>query len=71
MLEQADDVVTQTGEIAEEIGLKEDIEIYAGLLSHSQKQWLEIGMPLMQDPELLMLDEPIAGIEYARTRTDR
>ncbi len=34
----------------------------AGLLSHGQKQWLEIGMLLMQDPRLLLLDEPVAGM---------
>ena len=39
----------------------------AGLLSHGQKQWLEIGMLLIQDPELLMLDEPVAGMS-ARER---
>jgi urea transport system ATP-binding protein len=42
----------------------------AGLLSHGQKQWLEIGMLLMQDPKLLLLDEPVAGMtddETART----
>jgi urea transport system ATP-binding protein len=42
----------------------------AGLLSHGQKQWLEIGMLLMQEPKLLQLDEPVAGMtddETART----
>ncbi len=42
----------------------------AGDLSHGQKQWLEIGMLLMQDPKLLLLDEPVAGMtdeETART----
>jgi urea transport system ATP-binding protein len=34
----------------------------AGILSHGQKQWLEIGMLLMQDPELLLVDEPVAGM---------
>ncbi|PRY97174.1 urea transport system ATP-binding protein [Jezberella montanilacus] len=48
--------------IAEEIGLADTLNTEAGLLSHGQKQWLEVGMLLMQDPELLMLDEPIAGM---------
>ena len=34
----------------------------AGRLSHGQKQWLEIGMLLMQEPRLLLLDEPVAGM---------
>ncbi|MFL6635055.1 MAG: urea ABC transporter ATP-binding protein UrtD, partial [Massilia sp.] len=42
----------------------------AGLLSHGQKQWLEIGMLLVQDPRLLLLDEPVAGMtREERTRT--
>jgi urea transport system ATP-binding protein len=39
----------------------------AGALSHGQKQWLEIGMLLMQDPELLLIDEPAAGMTDAET----
>jgi urea transport system ATP-binding protein len=39
----------------------------AGLLSHGQKQWLEIGMVLMQRPELMLLDEPVAGMTDAET----
>ena len=55
-------VKNRVREVAEEIGLEDLLDLEAGLLSHGQKQWLEIGMLLMQDPELLMLDEPIAGM---------
>jgi urea transport system ATP-binding protein len=61
------DVIAQVNKVAVEIGLEDSLEMEAGLLSHGQKQWLEIGMLLMQDPELLMLDEPIAGMS-ARER---
>ncbi|MBF0240294.1 MAG: urea ABC transporter ATP-binding protein UrtD [SAR324 cluster bacterium] len=48
--------------VLETIGLKDEIHRDAGLLSHGQKQWLEIGMLLMQDPRLLLVDEPVAGM---------
>jgi len=57
-----DDVAQRVRTVADEIGLGAQLDSEAGLLSHGQKQWLEIGMLLMQDPELLMLDEPIAGM---------
>ncbi len=44
------------------IHLQDQAMRMAGLLSHGQKQWLEIGMLLMQDPKLLLLDEPVAGM---------
>jgi urea transport system ATP-binding protein len=52
------------------IGLTDHSKRKADLLSHGQKQWLEIGMLLAQDPKLLLLDEPVAGMsdeETART----
>ena len=49
-------------EIGEEIGLAEALDRSAGELSHGQKQWLEIGMLLAQDPQLLLVDEPAAGM---------
>ncbi len=52
-------------EIAEMIFLKDRLQMTADLLSHGQKQWLEIGMLLIQDPDLLMLDEPVAGMSVA------
>ena len=44
------------------IGLKELYNMEAGILSHGQKQWLEIGMLIMQEPKLLLVDEPVAGM---------
>jgi len=52
----------RVGEIAEMIFLADHLDQRAEYLSHGQKQWLEIGMLLIQDPELLMLDEPVAGM---------
>jgi urea transport system ATP-binding protein len=49
-------------EIAAEIGLSDQLMRKAGELSHGQKQWLEIGMLLAQDPRLLLVDEPAAGM---------
>ena len=49
------------------IHLKDEARRTAGLLSHGQKQWLEIGMLLMQDPKLLLLDEPVAGMTDEET----
>ncbi|PCJ31158.1 MAG: urea ABC transporter ATP-binding protein UrtD [Gammaproteobacteria bacterium] len=49
-------------DVAKEIFLADFLEMEAALLSHGQKQWLEIGMLLIQDPELLLLDEPVAGM---------
>ena len=49
------------------IHLRDDVSRTAGNLSHGQKQWLEIGMLLMQDPKLLLLDEPVAGMTDEET----
>lgn len=59
------DVVGRIEEVAETIFLDEILGQKAAMLSHGQKQWLEIGMLLIQDPELLMLDEPVAGMSVA------
>ena len=54
-------------EILELIGLGDGRGMQAGSLSHGQKQWLEIGMLLAQDPKLLLVDEPVAGMTDAET----
>jgi urea transport system ATP-binding protein len=62
---RTDEVVERVHQIAEMIFLKEHLDRSAETLSHGQKQWLEIGMLLIQDPELLMLDEPVAGMSVS------
>jgi len=62
MFKRTQDVIDRINEVADMIFLSDLLETEAGLLSHGQKQWLEIGMLLIQDPELLMLDEPVAGM---------
>ncbi|MDH4481274.1 MAG: urea ABC transporter ATP-binding protein UrtD [Rhodoferax sp.] len=54
-------------EVLHTIHLQDSLNRQAGLLSHGQKQWLEIGMLLMQDPKLLLLDEPVAGMTDQET----
>jgi urea transport system ATP-binding protein len=53
--------------VLETVALAEQRFRVAGGLSHGQKQWLEIGMLLMQDPELMLIDEPVAGMTDAET----
>jgi urea transport system ATP-binding protein len=55
------------GETLELIRLQADANRMAGLLSHGEKQWLEIGMLLIQEPRLLLLDEPVAGMSDEET----
>ena len=55
----------KVADLAETIGLTRSLERKAGELSHGQKQWLEIGMLLAQDPQLLLVDEPAAGMTPA------
>jgi urea transport system ATP-binding protein len=55
------------GETLTLIHLRAEAQRTAGLLSHGQKQWLEIGMLLIQDPTLLLLDEPVAGMTDEET----
>ncbi len=51
-------------ETLETIGLSGEVSTRSGLLSHGQKQWLEIGMLLVQDPKVMLVDEPVAGMTH-------
>ena len=53
--------------VLDETGLSARAQDPAAILSHGQRQWLEIGMLLMQDPELLLVDEPVAGMTDQET----
>jgi urea transport system ATP-binding protein len=53
--------------VLDTIGLANQRGVLASTLAHGQKQWLEIGMLLMQEPELLLVDEPVAGMTPQET----
>lgn len=62
----------RVAELAAEVGLADQLQRKSGELSHGQKQWLEIGMLLAQEPQLLLVDEPAAGMTLAeREHTTR
>ena len=69
MFRRTAEILKQCNDVAAKIGLADKLDTEAGILSHGQKQWLEIGMLLMQDPEVIMLDEPVAGMSV-RERTE-
>jgi urea transport system ATP-binding protein len=62
---RTEEITERVREIARMIFLETQLDRLAEELSHGQKQWLEIGMLLIQDPELLMLDEPVAGMSVS------
>jgi urea transport system ATP-binding protein len=70
MFRRTDAIHQKCADVAAQIGLDDQLDTEAGILSHGQKQWLEIGMILMQEPEIIMLDEPVAGMSVReRTKT--
>ena len=67
MFRRDDAVIDRVNEVAEMIFLDGLLDLQAAFLSHGQKQWLEIGMLLAQDPKLLLVDEPVAGMTDSET----
>ena len=66
----APDTENRVRAVSDDIGLADALDQLSGALSHGQKQWLEIGMLLAQDPRLLLVDEPAAGMsETEREQT--
>lgn len=68
MFKRNREIIKRVKEVADTIFLGDMLNMKASLLSHGQKQWLEIGMLLIQDPALLMLDEPVAGMSVAERK---
>jgi urea transport system ATP-binding protein len=64
MLRRRSGVPDEVASALETVHLTGQINTQAGILSHGQKQWLEIGMLLVQDTKLLLLDEPVAGMSH-------
>jgi urea transport system ATP-binding protein len=64
----SDEAASRIGRILETVRLRSVRNRIAGSLSHGQKQWLEIGMLLAQEPKLMLVDEPVAGMTDAETR---
>ncbi|MEU5317793.1 urea ABC transporter ATP-binding protein UrtD [Streptomyces sp. NPDC021056] len=64
MLRRRKDVPETVAKALETVGLTDLADSPAGILAHGQKQWLEIGMLLVQDVKLLLLDEPVAGMSH-------
>ena len=62
LLRRRKDVLPQIEEALDTIGLTRQRDTPAGILAHGQKQWLEIGMLLVQNADVLLLDEPVAGM---------
>ena len=58
----------QIDRVLDKVGLLDKAQTRAGSLAHGQKQWLEIGMQLVQQPEIIMLDEPAAGLNPKETK---
>jgi len=66
----APDTENRVRAVSDDVGLTDALDRLSGELSHGQKQWLEIGMLLAQDPRLLLVDEPAAGMsETEREQT--